>query len=227
MASDKLTILRSERASPIFYVSSSNLVTVQRTQGRPIKVYQQAFGFTERGLFDLEGYGRHIDKYGYGLPADKTSQVQPNRKAREAGIEIRLAEDLFQNGASGFYDIFDRAGVDSGNSYDVKSMKHMRAITRRQVDNWLEKKVYGFEKSNGTFGRNLINLTKAVIPNPDDYFGVRVLTKGKAKRMKFSEIDYDNALEQGVSISIDWVIANKVLALCLSNALLRGTVSHQ
>ena len=214
---DDLKLLKSRREYPVYFVSDDDLVEVDG-----VNVYKKGFDVKESD-FDFDSYDMFFVKNGYAPSLDKVARVRPDRKRRVPGIEIFVSGKFFENARDFYYLMLDSFGIDSDNFSQYSSVVRNRFRVRSKIDTFLEGRLYSaLKQSRRAYERKIIELIEENIEHPERLFDLRVLGKREARRLPFNRINLNKALEKNVLVDIDWLMANKLLALYCQTGELRG-----
>jgi len=200
-------ILSSYQALPVYFVHETDIVTIEA-----MKLYKNGF-IADSTEFDFEAYDAQITDRGWPDPLDTLAKVTPNMRATKPGIEIMCNRDLFKQDGRFFYALMDAKELDSVEISSQQKIRTCRSKKRKDIDKFLEKKLYAFERDVVKYQTTLITLIKKTIKNPTKLFELHVLQEDMARWIPWNETFLEHALKQQVTIDIDWLLANKLLAL--------------
>lgn len=203
-----LKLIRTRQGFNVYYVEPENL-----KQTGSHKVYSHGVhGFVTD--FDFKEYEKSIAEKGFPPPADQIGIVHPNLNALKPGIEIMPARSLFSRGGLNYYSLMDAVDLDNTSPSLRAKIQTYKRKRLYEIDEFLEKELYAScMKSRTNYEKNLVTLIKTHISHPENLFDLHILGPRNAYWTSFSSIDISKALDAGIRMDIDWMLANKLLGL--------------
>ncbi len=216
--SEGMRILESKKAEPVYFVKEKDKIFLQGDD-KIIELYRKGYNYSPgeikfesyKGLFEF--YDKFVTEKEYSPSVLKLCEAHPNKQSKKPGIEIMASRSLFKKGLVSYYSLMDNAGLDTDNSHFKNKITRNRKKARSKIDRFLKKELYApLSKSEKAYEKNLVRLINENVRNPENYFDLHLLSEPKARWAEFDEIDLEEALMKNISIDIDWVLANKILA---------------
>jgi hypothetical protein len=200
-------LIPSYRALPVYYVDTADLVRIQDR-----KIFTKGLYASDED-FDFETYDSQITNRGWPDPLSRLAKVRPNMEATKPGIEIMCNRKLFEQNGSFFYMLMESKGIDSIEKALQPKITRTRVKTRREMDKFLETQVYAFAKNHSDYQERLLKVIADTIRNPQNLFELHILGEKRAEWVPWNSEFMQNAHKSKVIIDMDWLLANKLLAL--------------
>jgi len=217
MSEKDLKILESHKWLEVYFVRDKDLTQIQG-KNETHNIYKYGHYSRVEG-FDFNKYNRFIEENGFPPPATSIGNVFPNPDSMKPGIEIMPSRKLFEYGGRFYYILFDSLNIDTNDASRYGMIIENRRRLRPKIDRFLKEELYAPLKEDRTaYEKNLVRLIEENLKKPQNLFDLHVLSEPKAKWVGFDEINLREALEKGIKISIDWFLANKILAIYAINA---------
>lgn len=203
-----LQILRTKKGFDVYYVNPEDLARIQDRQ-----IFRSGLNATLVD-FDFDKYDQGISRRGYPPPADMIGIVHPNVDSIKPGIEIMPARSLFRNNGVNFYTLIDCMDMDNVNpELKVKLERHKKKRLS-EIQDFLENQIYSFaNQGRETYERNIVAKIEKTLQRPERVFDLHVLGEKGAEWIQYNAIDLNKALDAGIHLNIDWLLANKILGL--------------